>query len=397
MKLGLTTTSRSVPPPSVTPKTAAKTEPLPAPAPADVPPSALVTATLRAAPARAPRDAAAPASDEGDAAKDEPPKAAAVARPREGAPQSAVRRRTPGLRSDGSMPIPTDSSRASPRGRAKPTSRAPRAASNDQRRPSQPPRVAPSAGARAERHGAPPAASTGARAERHGALPAAEAPRKKERNAAETKRRILEAAAAEFAAKGFDGARLGSIARAAGIQQALIHHYFVDKESLHAEVVRGGLEAMTEGAWGLLSQMDAPVADRKGKKRRGPAELRALAEAFVDLLLRFFATNGVFLSILRHEARRDAVGPIATKVVADNVAPVFDAIVARLDEMRARGEVRKDIDARHLVLSCVAMIAFPFQEEPFVTAIWPVDWHRPEHLAERKRDVVEMILARVLP
>src|SRR5215210_4622976 len=38
---------------------------------------------------------------------------------------------------------------------------------------------------------------------------------KRERNSLETKRRILEAATAEFAAKGFDGARLGSIARTA--------------------------------------------------------------------------------------------------------------------------------------------------------------------------------------
>jgi hypothetical protein len=59
--------------------------------------------------------------------------------------------------------------------------------------------------------------------------------------------------------------------------------------------------------------------------------------------------------------------------------------------------VRKDIDSKHLVLSCVAMIAFPFQEEPFVSAIWPVDWHQPELLAERKNHVVEMILALLLP
>jgi hypothetical protein len=159
-------------------------------------------------------------------------------------------------------------------------------------------------------------------------------------------------------------------------------------------VVREGLAAMTDGAWKLLSQMDAPVAGRTGKKRRGPAELRALAESFVDLLMKFFAENRGFLSILRHEAGRDGGG---TSVLADNVAPVFDAIVARIDEMRARGEVRKDVEARHLVLSCVAMIAFPFQEEPFVRAIWAVDWHAKPILAERRRHVVEMILARVLP
>ena len=79
---------------------------------------------------------------------------------------------------------------------------------------------------------------------------------KKERNATETKRRILDAAASEFAAKGFDGARLGSIARAADVQQALIHHYFADKHGLHDEVVRSGLAAMTERVWELMKLMD---------------------------------------------------------------------------------------------------------------------------------------------
>lgn len=222
--------------------------------------------------------------------------------------------------------------------------------------------------------------------------PEPRAPRKKERNAAETKRRILEAAASEFAAKGFDGARLGSIARAADVQQALIHHYFDDKEGLHAEVVRSGLAAMTEGVWELLSRMDAPPPKKNGKK--GKVDLEAIAEAFVELLLSFFATNGPFLAILRHEARR---GEHAAKLVADAIGPVFDGIVTRLDAMRARGEVRKDVDAKHLVMSCVAMVAFPFEEEPFVTAIWPVDWHAKKFLAQRKKHIVEMILARVLP
>jgi AcrR family transcriptional regulator len=238
------------------------------------------------------------------------------------------------------------------------------------------------------------------------------APRK-ERNALETKRRILEAAEGEFAAKGFDGARLGTIARAAAVQQALIHHYFGDKEGLHGAVVRSGLAAMTEGVWELLSRMDAPPKPAKSRQAAKPAkpakpakkadalkktsvnELRTLAEAFVELLLKFFATNGSFLAILRHEARRDGDG--AAKIVHGSVGPIFDGVVARLDAMRARGDVKKDVDARHLVLSCVAMVAFPFQEEPFVKAIWPADWHGEAFLEERKKHIVAMILARVAP
>lgn len=237
---------------------------------------------------------------------------------------------------------------------------------------------------------------------------------RKERNALETKRRILEAAQGEFAAKGFDGARLGTIARAANVQQALIHHYFGDKEGLHGEVVRSGLAAMTEGVWELLSRMDAAPAPAKTTKATAKAkgtgakaamkaaskksavnELRTLAEAFVELLLKFFATNGSFLAILRHESRRDGDG--AAKIVHGAVGPIFDGIVARLDAMRARGTVKKDVDARHLVLSCVAMVAFPFQEEPFVKAIWPADWHGEAFLEERKKHIVAMILARVAP
>ena len=244
--------------------------------------------------------------------------------------------------------------------------------------------------------------------------PEAPAP-KKERNAVETKRRILEAAETEFAAKGFDGARLGTIARAASVQQALIHHYFGDKEGLHGEVVRSGLAAMTEGVWELLSRMDAPpkvtkkaaAAKTTASKKKTKAgakvaaakssihELRTLAEAFVELLLKFFATNGSFLAILRHEAGRNGDG--ATKIVHGSVGPIFDGVVARLDAMRARGTVKKDVDARHLVLSCVAMVAFPFQEEPFVKAIWPADWHGEAFLEERKKHIVGMILACVAP
>jgi TetR/AcrR family transcriptional regulator len=218
-------------------------------------------------------------------------------------------------------------------------------------------------------------------------------PKKRERSSVETKKRILDAAAAEFAAKGFDGARLGTIARAADVQQALIHHYFADKDTLHAEVVRSGLEAMTKASWDLLSTMDAP-SERKKKGAKAKTDVKALATAFVELLLSFFATNGAFLDILRHEARR---GAQAAKIVADAIGPVFEALVARIDQMKKRGEIRKDLDAKHFVMSCIAMVAFPFAEEAFVTAVWPADWHDKKFLAERKKQIVEMILARALP
>lgn len=53
-----------------------------------------------------------------------------------------------------------------------------------------------------------------------------------------SRERILSAAKREFAECGYEGSRLGSIARKAGVNQALIHYYFRSKEQLYHEVVR---------------------------------------------------------------------------------------------------------------------------------------------------------------
>lgn len=65
--------------------------------------------------------------------------------------------------------------------------------------------------------------------------------------AGESERRaqILEAAFGEFSAKGFEGATIKSIARAAGLQSpALIYWYFPDKEALFREVLESRLPVL---------------------------------------------------------------------------------------------------------------------------------------------------------
>ncbi|MDH7552079.1 MAG: TetR/AcrR family transcriptional regulator [Spirochaetota bacterium] len=53
----------------------------------------------------------------------------------------------------------------------------------------------------------------------------------------ETRDVILNAAKKEFAERGYSGARMSSIAKRAGVNQALIHYYFSSKEKLYREVL----------------------------------------------------------------------------------------------------------------------------------------------------------------
>jgi AcrR family transcriptional regulator len=48
----------------------------------------------------------------------------------------------------------------------------------------------------------------------------------------DTRAEILAAARAEFAGRGFEGATVRGIARAAGVDPALVHHYFGSKEKV---------------------------------------------------------------------------------------------------------------------------------------------------------------------
>jgi AcrR family transcriptional regulator len=209
-----------------------------------------------------------------------------------------------------------------------------------------------------------------------------------------TSKRILEAAEQEFSAKGFDGVRLAAIARAADVPQALIHHYFNDKAGLYRAVLERALAAIADVGWHILDTM-APPRRRTRGKRFERAELEALVDALVGMLVSFYASHARVLRILRHEAMRG--GPLADELVRAHVKPQLDDIVARFEAMRASGEVRADVDARQLCISAVAMACFPYTEEAFLGAVWSIDPQSPAFIEERRREIARTVMARIAP
>lgn len=86
-----------------------------------------------------------------------------------------------------------------------------------------------------------------------------------------TKARIFQAAADEFAARGFDGARMDKIAELAGINKRMIYVYWGDKQELYREILRQKVQAMHEvftPDWGspadnLVCYFKGTVAERE--------------------------------------------------------------------------------------------------------------------------------------
>lgn len=65
-----------------------------------------------------------------------------------------------------------------------------------------------------------------------------------------SKTAILRAASTEFCDKGFAGARMASIAERAGVNKALLHYYFKNKEKLYIEVLSFSMSLF----WGTVME-----------------------------------------------------------------------------------------------------------------------------------------------
>lgn len=115
-----------------------------------------------------------------------------------------------------------------------------------------------------------------------------------DRDPERARRRILEAAAGEFAARGFAGARVDRIAADAGLNKRMLYHYFGDKRGLHEAVLDGRLGAAGVAAldpesarlllWALLEPATA-AASRERVARAGLLASGTATSVFLGALL----------------------------------------------------------------------------------------------------------------
>ncbi|HEY0700703.1 MAG TPA: TetR family transcriptional regulator [Micromonospora sp.] len=146
----------------------------------------------------------------------------------------------------------------------------------------------------------------------------------------DTREAILAAAREAFADRGFDGASIRAIATTAGVDPALVHHYFGTKDKLFLAAVNSPVdpaELLPEALAGgpgevgtrlvrlFLSVWDSPAG------AAGVAFLRSsLTNDWTARLLREFLTSQVLRRIRRHVELDPAEAPLRTALVGSQIA-----------------------------------------------------------------------------
>src|SRR5271169_6142311 len=190
---------------------------------------------------------------------------------------------------------------------------------------------------------------------------------------------ILQAAIREFAQEGVAGARTDAIARAAGVNKALLYYYFKDKETLYGAVldqVFGGLKETIQRA---LSR-DLPPREK----------LLAYVGAHFD----YIASHPLYPMITQSEMMRAARGkaPHLKRIAKQYFAPVFNQIASVIEQGQATGDFRP-VDPMNFVSSMIAVIVFHFINAPVRRMVEGIDPLAPEVVAARRAAVMDFISA----
>lgn len=140
--------------------------------------------------------------------------------------------------------------------------------------------------------------------------------------AADTRQRIIDAAQALFAARGYDGATTASIAAAAGVSEKTLFKYFPSKKELLVDSIYPA----------LLGLLQLPAL------RAGHVPLREALQAVVQDRLRFaYAHPALFRLLIQELVLRDEFRAV---MQARWESAIYPALTALLTTAQARGELR---------------------------------------------------------
>ncbi|MCM2393794.1 TetR family transcriptional regulator [Streptomyces albipurpureus] len=158
--------------------------------------------------------------------------------------------------------------------------------------------------------------------------------------------RILEAARTEFAERGYDKTTMRGIARAAGVDAALVHHYYGSKDDVFAAAIEVSFEpalAVSE----ILGKGTDGIGERLARYIIGIWE-NPVSRVPLLAIIRSALTHDAAAKVFRGFVLRRLLGRVAAELEVPNP------------------EFRAELAASHLV--GIAILRYVIQVEPLASA-----------------------------
>jgi TetR/AcrR family transcriptional regulator len=199
----------------------------------------------------------------------------------------------------------------------------------------------------------------------------------------ETEKLILDAATRVFTLRGFDGARTEDIAKEAGINRALLHYYFRDKQTMFNMIFEERFKDFFGGIFRVFSS-DVPLLEK----------IRLLIDHEITMLLK------------HPDLARFIITEVANKperlIEQGQKLGINPRLFIESFEKQLAAEIKagtiKQIPARQLLMNIMSMCIYPFVAQPIIRTMMQLDKSSFNDLMEvRKKEVYDFIMNALKP
>lgn len=191
-----------------------------------------------------------------------------------------------------------------------------------------------------------------------------------------TEARILEAAKKIFVAKGMAGARMQDIADEAGINKALLHYYFRNKEKLFEVIFLEAAHKLFPRINEIFSS-DQPLFEK--------------IESFCEEYILMVMQNPYLPLFVLNEINRDP-DYFLRKVWVASDKPNPAKFLEQIEREVKKGTIKR-ISPLHLLLNLVSMAIFPFVAKPMIQKNLALDELQFRAVMEqRKKEIPKFII-----
>ncbi|WP_341915872.1 TetR/AcrR family transcriptional regulator [Ferrovibrio terrae] len=198
----------------------------------------------------------------------------------------------------------------------------------------------------------------------------------RQRNPAQTSANLLAVAIREFAAYGFDGARVERIVQEAGCNMRMLYHYYGNKENLYTQALESVYREIRDKESGL--DLAALPPDE--------ALLRLVRFTWDHL-----SENKVFIDITRNENLVGGRFIRSSKAIAKMSSPLLLLIADTIRRGLKAGVFQYDADPLQLYISIVALSSHHMSNVHTLSAVFQTDIADPKWLRQRRTHVETMV------
>ena len=189
--------------------------------------------------------------------------------------------------------------------------------------------------------------------------------------------RILAAAAAEFASRGFKGASMDDVAARTDTTRALINYYFGSKEKLYREV---------------LERVYAEIRDAEQRIDFAHLPPVEAITRIVEFTYNYYVTHEDFVRLVVAEIQARGRHLRRSAAMRKLNRPIIDALGGVLSRGQAQGIFRKDIGPLDVHMAIAALGMFNVTNQFTFGAIFQRAMGAKGDVAHRRRMVVDIVL-----